>query len=156
MSPTRIQNPILLGADDIGWFDALPGEALAIRVPGELTGNAFSIAEAIIAPVAGPPLHIHHSFDEVIYVLEGTVDFVCGAERLRTGPGGMMVIPRGTPHSFRNFGDMPARLLGVFTPGGFEQMFVDMVGRPVSDMVELGEKYQLEIVGGPIDEVVAG
>lgn len=70
-----------------------------MRVESWQTGNAFSLTEAIVGPQVGPPLHVHLDADEVIYVLEGTVDFVCENERFRTGPGGLVVIPgaRGMP-----------------------------------------------------------
>jgi len=134
----------------IDWFEPLPGERIAFRVEGAQTGNAFSVTEIIVAPQAGPPLHIHRDADELLYVLEGTVDFVCETERFRTGPGGFALIPRGAPHAFRNFEGTPAHMIVMLSPGGFEQFLRAMNGRPPSDAAAVGAAYHMEIVGPQI------
>jgi hypothetical protein len=37
-----------------------------------------------------------------------------------------MVLPPKVEHAWRNVGDTMARMMGVVTPGGFEQMFVQI------------------------------
>ncbi len=68
-----------------------------------------------------------------------------------SGPGGLVVIPKGVPHSFRNFGDGPARLLGILMPGGLERMFETMNGRPASDFSQVAKEFSIEIVGPPLE-----
>jgi hypothetical protein len=72
-----------------------------------------------------------------------------GAENNSSGG----LIPRGSKHSFRNFGDKPARLLGFLPTGGLEQLFKRMEGRPPEDIAVLAAQHHMEIVGPPIDEV---
>ncbi len=74
-------------------------------------GGGETSAERPIAP-----LHVHHEDDEAWYVLEGRLGFVRGAERLEAGPGAAVLVPRGTPHTYWNAGDGPARYVIVMPP----------------------------------------
>jgi uncharacterized RmlC-like cupin family protein len=58
-------------------------------------------------------------------------------ERFRAEAGSVVVIPRDVPHQFRNAGDVPARALMIFRPGGFD---------------ELGGKMRQAAAGGTLDE----
>jgi len=137
----------------VDWFEPLPGEKIGMRVESEHSGNAFSLTEIIVAPQAGPPLHIHHDADEVLFVLEGIVDFVCNDQRFRTGPGGLAAVPKGVPHAFRNFENTAARMIVLLSPGGFEQVMRTMKGKPVADFPSVSATFNLEIVGPQISSV---
>jgi mannose-6-phosphate isomerase-like protein (cupin superfamily) len=150
MVSSGLQEVIFCNEEDVDWFEPLPGERIGMRVPSTHTGNAFSLTEIIVAPQIGPPLHIHHDADEVLFVLEGTVDFVCNNKRFRTGAGGLAAIPKGSPHAFRNFENTPARMIVLLSPGGFEQIMHAMMGRSLSEFPSVAAKYHLEIVGPPI------
>jgi mannose-6-phosphate isomerase-like protein (cupin superfamily) len=147
-----LRDVIFSDAGSRDWFDPLPGERIAMRIEGGQTGNSFSLTEIIVAPQAGPPLHIHHDADEVLYVLEGEVDFVCEARRFRTGPGGFAAIPRGKRHAFRNFQATPARMIVLLSPGGFEQFMHAINGRPPAEVAQIGGAFHFEIVGDRIGE----
>lgn len=69
-----------------------------------------------------PPRHIHTREDEVFLILEGEVWFDLDGEQRLTGPGAAVYMPRGVPHTFRVKSPV-ARMLGVMTPGAFEQLF---------------------------------
>jgi len=49
---------------------------------------------------AGAPLHFHEEVDEVIVVVEGTLDVRIGDERLLVGKNQTISIPARTPHAF--------------------------------------------------------
>lgn len=87
-----------------------------LRVIGESPGLA--IARLRIPPrFAGPPPHIHHGFDEAIYVLTGDLTMTCGVEDPVPAPAGTLIMaPRGTRHAFANPTDEPATVLGVWSP----------------------------------------
>ena len=144
---------IFSAGEDRAWFEPLPGERIAMRIESPHSNGAFSLTEIIVAPQAGPPLHIHEDADEVLYVLEGTVDFACNGERFRTGPGGFAAIPRGAVHAFRNFENAPARMIVLLTPGGFDQVMPAMKGKPISEFPKLAARFGLKIVGPQIDPV---
>jgi mannose-6-phosphate isomerase-like protein (cupin superfamily) len=154
MEPSSgLKKAMFSDATSVDWFEPLPGEKIGMRLESEHTGNAFSLTEIIVAPQAGPPLHIHHDADELLFVLEGTVDFVCNNERFRTGPGGFAAMPRGVPHAFRNFENTAARMIVLLSPGGFEQVMPAMKGRPVSDFPSIAATYDLEVVGTQISPI---
>ena len=69
--------------------------------------------------------HVHRHMEESFYVLEGTFDFTCGERELEAGPGAFLLVPRGTRHTFRA-GPEGGALLAVFTPGGLEEMFLEL------------------------------
>ena len=49
-----------------------------------------------------------------------------GDERFTAEAGSMVVIPQDMPHQFRNAGDVPARALMIFRPGGFDELIGEM------------------------------
>ena len=77
------------------------------------TGD-FSVFESSPPPGApGAPPHVHHSYDEAWFVIEGTVEFVLGDRRERLEAGSFAFAPRGVVHSFANPGPAEARLLVI-------------------------------------------
>ena len=56
-----------------------------------------------IAPGATASLHTHPG-EEIIYVLEGTLEYEIGGELSRVKAGGVLLVPAGTPHLARNVG----------------------------------------------------
>jgi quercetin dioxygenase-like cupin family protein len=99
-----------------GTTRVIPYAGDVIRVLGECTGLA--ICELTVPPrFAGPPAHVHHDFDEAIYVLDGALTMTRGdADPQPAPPGSLILAPRGTRHTFANPTDAPARVLGVWTP----------------------------------------
>ena len=51
------------------------------------------------------PLHIHPLQEERFEVVDGTMRFRMGRERIVAGPGEVVVVPAGVPHDFANAGD---------------------------------------------------
>jgi quercetin dioxygenase-like cupin family protein len=56
-------------------------------------------------------------------VIEGEMRFKLGDELQAAPAGSFVFIPRGTPHTWQNVGDGPARMLIHFTPSGMERFF---------------------------------
>lgn len=69
---------------------------------------------------------------EGFYVLEGEITFTVNGERVVASAGTFANMPVGTPHSFKNEGDRPARMLISVAPAGLEQMFFE-VGVPLDE-----------------------
>lgn len=94
----------------------IPYASDVIRVLGESEGIA--ICEMTVPPnFAGPPPHIHHGFDEAIYVLEGGLTMVIDRAEVTPVPaGGLILAPKGRRHTFANPNDEPARVMGVWSP----------------------------------------
>jgi mannose-6-phosphate isomerase-like protein (cupin superfamily) len=87
-----------------------------LRVLGESEGIAF--CELTVPPnFAGPPPHIHHGFDEALYVLSGALTMVKDRGEPELVPvGGLILASRGIRHTFANPHDEPATVIGVWSP----------------------------------------
>jgi quercetin dioxygenase-like cupin family protein len=96
----------------------IPYAGEALRVLGECSGLA--VCELTVpAGFAGPPPHIHHDFDEAIYVLDGSLMMTIGSNDPRPAPAGSLILAaRGIRHTFANPHDTPANVLGLWSPGG--------------------------------------
>lgn len=94
----------------------IPYAGDVIRVLGESEGLAF--CRLTVPPnFAGPPPHVHHGFDESIYVLSGALTMT--RDRGEPEPvvaGGLILAPRGVRHTFANPTDEPVQVLGVWSP----------------------------------------
>lgn len=108
-------------------LDAGAGESFAMlgirfspKVTAEDSGGAFSLIEQRVMPQAGSPAHICHNEDKSIYVAEGEFELLVGDAPHVVRAGGVVYIPRGTLHSFRNVGGYSGTLMVMMTPGGHE------------------------------------
>lgn len=96
----------------------LPGRSSLEIVSGERGAAGVSLRLVEIAPAVpgesqrGP--HVHHGFEEVIYVLEGegTTESDTGPHRLHQGD--TILIPSDERHVTRNTGSGPLKLLCFF------------------------------------------
>lgn len=102
------------------------GGGIIIHATGAQTSGAFGIWETLVAPGAGPAPHIHTHETEIFRVIEGTFHVHCGDKEFDAPVGAVLVLPPRVEHAWRNVGDTMARMMGVVTPGGFEQMFVQI------------------------------
>jgi mannose-6-phosphate isomerase-like protein (cupin superfamily) len=101
------------------------GDSAYVMTDSRNTHGSLTVIQLVISPKNGPALHTHLREDEVWYVLEGDFRFRAGEEMFWVSEGGLAFGPRGTPHSFQNVGDAPARLLIITAPSGAERLFED-------------------------------
>ena len=104
---------------------AVVGDVYRFLATGEDTGGKYALWEAVVPPGGGPPPHVHSREEEGFYVLEGEITFTVGEQRLVAGAGTFANLPVGTPHSFKNEGGRPARMLISVAPAGLEKMFFE-------------------------------
>lgn len=131
------------------------GGQVAFKVRGEQSGGSLTAFETVVAPGEGPPLHTHANEDESLYVIEGEVLFKLGDELQAAPVGGFAFIPRGTPHTFQNVGDEPARMLIHFTPSGMERFFDRFAALDASKpgaFARVGAEVGMDVVGPPLAE----
>lgn len=84
----------------------------------------FNLSIITMAPRReGPSMHHHEGEDDAFYVLDGEVTFVLEDERheVSAPPGTFVLVPPGVPHTFVNRTDMPAKILNVHAPAGFDR-----------------------------------
>jgi quercetin dioxygenase-like cupin family protein len=111
---------------------AVVGDVYRFLAVGDETDGKYALWETVVPPGGGPPPHVHSREEEGFYVLEGEITFTVGGERIVATEGMFANMPVGTPHSFKNESDRPARMLISVAPAGLEQMFFD-VGVPLAD-----------------------
>lgn len=131
---------------DLDWFPTVPGEQMAIHVPGDQIGGRFAIVESIAAPGAGAPPHIHRSADEYFFVQQGEMHFVCDGVAFDAPAGSSVLIPRGVAHTWVNLTNQPVRTLVTFTPGGIEQMFKELAAVFPHGIEKLAARYDTYLI----------
>ena len=97
-----------------------------VRITSRQTGGDYCVCEMTTMPGEGVLLHVHDRDEEFYYILEGAYQMQAGEEHFSAEAGSLVVIPRDVPHQFRNAGDVPARALMIFRPGGFDELGDEM------------------------------
>ena len=110
---------------------------MTVRVAHELGRDGISVLESSAPHGDSPPLHIHHTEDEVFHVLEGELRLRVAGDDFRIGAGETALAPKGVPHTYRVESTEGARLLAITTRGDFER-FVRGFSRP-AEAAELPE-----------------
>jgi len=64
-------------------------------------------------PGSAAPRHTHPG-EEIIYVLEGTLEYEIGGKRVTANPGDALFVPAGVVHSARNIGKGNAAELATY------------------------------------------
>ena len=72
------------------------------------------------------PPHLHTLEDEYSIVTEGEIGFRSGDREVVLGAGGYITKPRGEMHTMWNAGKIPARMIEIIQPAGFEDFFAAM------------------------------
>src|SRR3954465_618051 len=111
---------------------AVVGDVYRFLGTGGDTNGKYALWEALVPPGGGPPPHVHSREEEGFFVLEGEITFTVSGERVVASAGTVANMPVGTPHSFKNEGDRPARMLISVAPAGLENMFFE-VGTPLAE-----------------------
>ncbi len=114
------------GQIDKLWFlDTL----IRIHVAGDANADGMSVMEHIAPHGSSPPLHIHHTEDEIFHMLAGELRLVVDGREIRARAGDTLLAPKGKPHSFVVTAPAGARWLTLTNRGDFERM-VRTAGRP--------------------------
>ncbi len=108
------------------WGDGEPIAGTPFRqvVTATQTEGRLVVLGADMPPGLRTDEHVHDDEDQVTIVIEGTVGCtVDGIDHVATA-GGVLLAPRGRPHVVFNAGDGFAKVLELYTPAGFEQVFM--------------------------------
>ena len=105
---------------------SLVGDVYRFLATGEDTNSKYTLIEALVSPGGGPPPHVHSREEEGFYILEGEIAFTIDGKRVVATPGMFANMPVGTPHSFKNETNKPAKMLATVAPAGLEKMFMEI------------------------------
>lgn len=87
------------------------------QVSGPRDGLAGIVAiEATFLPGKAHPFHFHPGQEEVIYVIEGTIEQWVEAESTTLTRGDAVVIPADVVHATYNDGNDAAKILAILSP----------------------------------------
>ena len=87
-----------------------------IKASQAATRDAYILHEMMKPPGEGPRVHTHPDMEEAFYILEGEFTFALGDDEVQAPAGSFLLVPRGTPHGFRNSGETDGRYLRLFSP----------------------------------------
>lgn len=146
---TRSPAVSLTGRKGAQWFAGIPGEHASIRVHSTDVGGRFAILESVAAPGCATPLH-SHAEDEVFYVVAGRPTFRLGDDVFEVDPGGVVLIPAGTPHAWINRTQAEQRMIATFAPGGVEDLFTRIAGLSPVQIATLAASYGTIVLGPPM------
>ncbi len=146
------------------WFlDTL----VAVRVAHTAGSDSISLLEHRAPPRHSPPLHVHTTEDELFLVQDGAFRFHVSGDERWLEAGSSLLVPKGTPHTFRIESD-GGRWLTVTTQGDFER-FVRTAGLPapraelppppgppapdeMQRLTDVARRHGIEIVGPPLHD----
>jgi hypothetical protein len=86
-------------------------------LPEETNGSLVLFEDELVRGKV-TPLHLHPTFEETMYVLEGELLVHVDGKEHPVGAGGVVVFPRGGAHAFMCISET-ARILGIQTPALF-------------------------------------
>lgn len=114
------------------------------------TGGAYYLFEFEFGPESGNRLHVHQYEDEVVHVLEGTIEIRLGGQKLQAVAGGVAHLPKRIPHALYNPLKTRSRYIGIAVPGGMEDFFDELsTAREAGSLDDanhkrLSQKYGIE------------
>ncbi len=132
-----------------------PGRDLVFKATGDDTDGAFDFFTVEVAPMSGPPLHVHHTQEEAIFVLKGRYKVRVGDETFRCDEGGFAYMPKGLPHAFFNLTDEVGEIVVLYTPGGGQKFYEDFgpLARSGADRATIAgvfAKHGMTLLGPPL------
>ena len=120
------------------WFlDTL----VTVHVAHDEGEDGISVLESLAPHGDSPPLHVHHTEDEIFHVLEGELRLRAGDADVTIAAGETLLAPKGVPHTYRVESPEGARWLVITRHGDFER-FVRSLSRPA-------ERPELPAAQGP-------
>jgi mannose-6-phosphate isomerase-like protein (cupin superfamily) len=123
---------------------------VAFKLWGKDTNGEVSIVEHPFPVGALVPPHLHTREDEYSIVTQGEIGFRSGDREVVLGAGGYITKPRGEIHTMWNAGKVPAHMIEVISPAGFENFFQELSDLlaagppPLEVLAELGSNYGLQ------------
>src|SRR5260221_14228364 len=99
---------VLIAASGLTLHAALAQQPTTTRIDLQRHDLSIPGREALqviveIAPGTTAPLHTHPG-EEIIYILEGTLEYEIGGKLSRVNAGDGLFVPAGVPHLARNVG----------------------------------------------------
>lgn len=106
------------------WWESDP--SVRVRADFPLNGNAGTESTAVVYFELEPGCKLGRhtdSAEEVLLILQGTVEVTVGEETSEASAGELALVPEMVPHSVHNVGTETARVVGFFPNGHIVSTF---------------------------------
>jgi mannose-6-phosphate isomerase-like protein (cupin superfamily) len=146
----RSDLPVTVVPPGAGRAGDLGAIGVQFKLWGADTGGAIAVVEHPFPVGALVPPHLHHNEDEHSIVTEGEIGFRSEDSEVVLGAGGYITKPRRQVHAMWNAGPVPARMIEIISPAGFEHFFREVVemmaagAATAEDGERLSARYGLE------------
>ncbi len=98
--------------------EAPRGKIATVEFEGEVYGVGFSFLVGDLLPGEGPALH-RHPYPEICLVRSGQAAITVDGQDVVAGPGDIVMIGPGSPHSFRAIGKDRLEAVGIHAASRF-------------------------------------
>jgi quercetin dioxygenase-like cupin family protein len=133
-----------------------PPQLVSLLADGSDTGGLFSVVRVDLSRGAdGPSPHSHDGFAELIYILEGEVDVLCGDQLTVARAGDLVIAPPTVLHAFGATAGNTASLFAVIAPGIDRHEYFRHLARvatgqvPADDLAEVSLRYGSRLADSP-------
>ena len=146
--PTQLK-VVQPGEGDTGVL--LPGVGVQFKIDAEDVDGRVSVVEHPFDVGSLVPPHVHNLEDEISIVIEGRIGFRSEDREAVLERGGYIIKPHGEVHAMWNAGDVPARMIEIITPAGFDKFFRELAAanarQPMTppEVAELAARYELPL-----------
>lgn len=128
---------------------------LDVKVSGKDTNGDIAIFEQTsLSQGKGTPLHVHHSQDEIFYILEGAYYFQVGEEKYHMAVGDSIFLPRKVPHAWTQKSEKGKMSVILQPAGKLEDFFVTIAALDheptAAEVNRIFEKNDMKVIGPPL------
>lgn len=128
---------------------------LDVKISGSDTGGDLAIFEQTsLSQGKGTPLHIHHSQDEIFYILEGSYKFQVGGEKYDLTSGDSIFLPRKVAHSWTQVSEKGKMCVIMQPAGKSENFFVTVASLDhepsQQEIANIFSDNDMQVVGPPL------
>jgi len=119
------------GGAQVAWL----GSRVRYLAVGEQTAGRYAASVVVMRPGDSSPPQVRHRDHEGLFVLTGELSVQVGSRSLTLPAGGFVNVPPGAARRYANRGDVPAEVLGIAAPAGFDE-FQFRAGWPLAKPAE--------------------
>lgn len=120
------------GGQSYNWAN----DHICVKTTGDYAGGRVTMVEDTLKPGFCLACHYHKKMTEIFYILEGHVTFKFSDETVVATPGMTINIPPNINHEVVS--EQGARLLTVFSPGGFDAYLEKMAAMTETQLADGG------------------
>jgi len=128
---------------------------LDVKISGSDTDGDLAIFEQTsLSQGRGTPLHIHHSQDEVFYILEGSYKFQVGGDKYDLTKGDSIFLPRKVAHAWTQVSEKGKMIVIMQPAGKLENFFITVAALDhepsQKEIAKIFSDNDMQVVGPPL------